>query len=39
MAAETRIVEPEETAVARQRHGKNLSAAMNAHIIEELLGH
>jgi hypothetical protein len=40
MKAETRIVEPEETAIARQLDGKHLSVVMNAHTtVEKLLGH
>jgi hypothetical protein len=31
------ITEPEETAVDRQRLGKDIPAAMNAHATEELL--
>jgi hypothetical protein len=35
-----RIADPEETSVAKQWHGKDLSMATNAHAtIEELLGH
>jgi hypothetical protein len=35
-----RIVEPEDTTIARQQHSKHLSVAMNAHAtVEELMGH
>ena len=40
MRDDTRTVQGEEKAVARQRHDKHLSTLTNAHArIEELLGH
>jgi hypothetical protein len=40
MSTETRMVEQEETAAARQWHGTHLSMATNKHArIEELFSH
>jgi hypothetical protein len=39
MAAETKIVEQGDTAIASHWHGEHLSMATNAHATEELLGH
>jgi hypothetical protein len=40
MSAEIKTVKREEMAIARQRHGKHLYVATNAHArMEEMLGH